>query len=231
MQCRECGADVNPESVYCHKCGLRVDGTDETSPGEDVAEKEAATGSPPTGKERFSQRFATAQPDARDRDDDEELELWQGGYSSKAMFGSWIVAGVLTVVGIIAGVILLPAGFFPWLIVLGLIVAMWIFLLGKLTYRRMAVKYRLTSQRFIHEFGVLSRTTDRIEVIDMDDITFKQGLVERMVNVGTIFITSSDRTHPEIVLAGIDNVGEVSHLLDNARRKERIRRGVHIESI
>jgi len=37
-----------------------------------------------------------------------------------------------------------------------------------LVYRRMGVHYRLTNLRFFHERGVLTRVTDRIEVIDMD---------------------------------------------------------------
>ena len=68
-------------------------------------------------------------------------------------------------------------------------------------------------------------------MIDIDDVTYYQGLVERMLNVGSIKLESSDRTHPELWLRGIDNVGEVADLFDDLRRKERRRRGVHIESI
>jgi uncharacterized membrane protein YdbT with pleckstrin-like domain len=95
----------------------------------------------------------------------------------------------------------------------------------------MSVSYRLTTQRFIHELGLLRRVNNRIELLDMDDITFEQGLLERLVGVGTIRIGSSDRTDPELVLPGIENVKEVAAILDNARLAERRRRGVHIEQI
>jgi hypothetical protein len=73
--------------------------------------------------------------------------------------------------------------------------------------------------------------TDRIEVIDIDDVTYEQGLVQRMLGVGTIRIASSDRTHPELVLSGIDGVQQVADTIDDIRRKERRKRGLHIESI
>jgi hypothetical protein len=65
----------------------------------------------------------------------------------------------------------------------------------------------------------------------MDDISYEQGLIERWLGVGTIRITSSDRTHPEIELLGIDRVQQVAGIFDEARRRERLQRGIHIESI
>jgi uncharacterized membrane protein YdbT with pleckstrin-like domain len=169
----------------------------------------------------------------RTRDDDREAELWTGSYSPKAMIGTWIGAGLLSVAAILLAVILFRNQFNTtgWLILLGVILAAWLFLLLKLAYQMFNVHYRLTTQRFIHEKGILSRVTDRIEVIDMDDIAYRQGLIDRFVGVGHIDITSSDRTHPHILIRGIDNVKEVAHMMDDARRKERVRRGLHIESI
>jgi len=77
----------------------------------------------------------------------------------------------------------------------------------------------------------LVRTTDRIEVIDIDDVTYRQGIVERALGVGTILLESSDRTHPTLILSGIDDVQRVAGLIDDVRRKERRRRGIHIEQI
>ena len=65
----------------------------------------------------------------------------------------------------------------------------------------------------------------------MDDITFEQGLLERLTGVGAIRIVSHDRTDPELALPGIENVQEVAALFDNARLAERRRRGLHVEQI
>jgi hypothetical protein len=52
-----------------------------------------------------------------------------------------------------------------------------------------------------------------------------------MMGVGDITILSSDQSHPKLVMRGIDNVVEVAAKLDAARRKERVRRGVHVEQV
>ena len=161
-------------------------------------------------------------PDAGE-DLDEETDLWQGGYSAKAMVGSWVLGAVLSVVAVGVAFAFLPA-----LVAIPLI---WIILFLILVYKKMSVHYALSTQRFIHRSGILMRTTDRIEVIDIDDVTFVQGSIQRMLNVGTIKINSSDRTHPELHLHGIDDVQRVADLMDDARRRERRRRGLHIEAI
>jgi membrane protein YdbS with pleckstrin-like domain len=79
--------------------------------------------------------------------------------------------------------------------------------------------------------GLLWRQTDRIEIIDVDDVSFTQGPVERIFGIGTVRISSSDNTHPELALPGIENVQLVSGLIDDSRRKERRRRGLYIESV
>ena len=108
---------------------------------------------------------------------------------------------------------------------------MWVF--GGLRYgwRRLGVHYQLTTQRFIHQTGILTRKTDRIEVIDIDDVSFTQGPVERVFGVGTIQLTGSDRTHPTLSMIGIGEVKEVAGLIDDIRHSERRRRSLHIEAI
>lgn len=159
-----------------------------------------------------------------------EEDLWSGTYSPRAMFGSMLAALILSVAGVV-GVVALWNVAAGWKTLgIGLLV-MWGALVLVLTYRRLSVRYRLTSYRFFHERGLLSRTTDRVEVIDIDDVTVHQGLVERLLGVGTIVIQSSDRTDPELSLPGIDEVRAVADVIDNTRRSERERRGLHIEAI
>jgi membrane protein YdbS with pleckstrin-like domain len=143
------------------------------------------------------------------------------------MVGSWLLAGVASI-GLIVGCVLLAPGT-P--VFIGILVFIWLALGVVLAYRKLSIHYEATSQRFIHQSGILTRTSDRIEMIDIDDVTFTQGIVERMLNVGTIKLSSSDRTHPVLNLVGIDEVKRVADLIDEARRKERRKRGLHIESI
>jgi membrane protein YdbS with pleckstrin-like domain len=235
--CPQCGAELPDGAAYCHKCGATIETDD------DRAAQQAAVGASPNpgrpdaarqplpgAESSASDRFRTSAAARQSGGDDDEVGLWEGDYSPKAMMGTWIAVGLITIAAIVAGILFNMSGM-AWAITAGVIAALWLGTFLVLWYKQFSVHYELTNQRLVHKKGLLSRVTDRIEVIDMDDITFTQGVIERMLGVGKIVITSSDRTHPEIVLPGIDNVEQVSKLMDDARRKERRRRGLHIEAV
>jgi uncharacterized membrane protein YdbT with pleckstrin-like domain len=159
-----------------------------------------------------------------------ERDLWQGRYSHRAMIGTWIGGGAATCILLGIGIAFARSAGWWWAIV-GAIALLWIGLAVQLKYRQWNVRFRLTTRRFSHERGILTRTTDVIEVIDMDDTTLVQSFLMRLVDVGDIKIESSDRSHPEIWLRGIEHVHEVKEQIDSARRAERERRGIHIESV
>ena len=232
MQCPACQAEVNPEAVFCHKCGHRlVEESGEATPAE------ASFGDPAAPKASASLAAADDRSEGNQsrlgpasREDEPEQDLWSGSYSTKAMAGSWIGGIALTGLLIVGGIFLSGVPY-VWIVIIAAILVLWIFLVLLLVYRQWSVHYELTSQRFIHQQGILKRVTDRVEVIDVDDVAFEQGIIQRFLGVGTIKISSSDRTHPELVLLGIDDVKNVADRIDRARRKERVRRGLHIEAI
>ncbi len=223
MNCPACGNEVDAQSVYCPKCGQRLDAA--------VAQQPLAGEQPATAAAAFRQ----AVPGRRLGADDVEADLWSGRYSSRDMMGVWIICGIATLVLLgLAGWAAATMDWAPAVIWGGLLVVllvMWGYPLSLYAYRRISFRYRLTTQRFFHERGILRHVTDRIEVIDMDDVTYEQTIVQRMFNVGTLHIQSSDRTHPELTLHGIEDVGKVASLMDDARRTERMRRGLHIEAV
>ena len=183
-----------------------------------------------------AQRVANvAIKDAQHHSEAEE-KLWEGGYSPKAMIGTWLICALASML-IIAALIFLPGMLganvdkkILWSVGIGILLAGWGVAAVTYAFRRIGFRYELTNQRFIHRHGILVRTTDRIELIDIDDVAFTQGIVDRVLNVGTIRLTSSDRSHPNLQLIGIDDVSRVSGMIDDARRKERRKRSLHIES-
>lgn len=166
-----------------------------------------------------------------------EAELWAGAYSPKAMIG-WIIGAVLlTIVGAIVASLAAPEG---WMVFGIGAVIVWAAVGLVALYRRLTVRYRLTTFRLFHETGLLSRTRDRIEVIDIDDVTLTQGIIERMFNVGTISVLASDQSLAEkdgkggmgtLVMQGIDDPRQVADLIDNTRRRERERRAIFMENV
>lgn len=165
-----------------------------------------------------------------------ENRLWEGGYSAKAMYGTWLILAAVTL-AVIAALIVLPIlKIMPpiethvWWIVLGALLGTWVLGIATFLYRRLSVHYELTTQRFIHSRGILVRTVDRIDVIDIDDVSYVQGIIQRTLGVGKIQLQSKDRSHPSLLLAGIDQVERVSGMIDDVRRKERRKRSLHIDA-
>jgi membrane protein YdbS with pleckstrin-like domain len=225
------------EAVYCHHCGERLElspdsssSTEQGQPADDSADSgyghgETATEPAASPAQQFRKTIGARLGDG----EEPEEQLWKGGYASQAMIGAWCLSGLITI-GLLVLAIWIANRYVWWGVAIAVLL-LWCYQLLKLTYRRMSVRYLLTTQRFIHETGILRRVTDRIELIDVDDITFEQSILDRLVGVGTIRITSSDRTHPVLVLLGIADVKEVAGQIDETRRGERRRRGLHIESI
>jgi membrane protein YdbS with pleckstrin-like domain len=219
MKCSACAVDLPADAAFCHKCGAAV----ASAP----ASAAAPTSHAQQPAEKRSRGPLPFKPAAGD--DPEEM-LWQGQFSKLAMLGAWVAGGVFTIVAITVGFL---AGFTPaaWGIAAGVIVLVWIGLVLRLLYLQLSLHYYLTSQRFIHERGLLWREVDRIETIDIDDVGVVQGPVERMLKIGSIRLRSSDATTPEFLIQGIEDVRRVATLIDEARRKERRRRGMYIESV
>ena len=176
-------------------------------------------------KEQFQKEAAE-----RTAGNEPESQLWSGRYSHLAMIGTWALGAVATVGGLVVG-LLANLGGNGWLAIVAAIALLWLGLTGLYAYRRWSVYYTLSDQRFVHSAGLLWRTVDRIELIDIDDVTYRQGPIERAFGVGTIEIVSSDRSTPELELPGIAEVREVADLIDDARRKERRSRSLHIEAV
>jgi membrane protein YdbS with pleckstrin-like domain len=187
MNCPKCGEEVVELAGFCHKCGTRLDLAGQQFPPNDQWEAEPVpeavssdqgpaepTVDPAAGPvEKFKQAAAASSA----VEEEPERDLWQGCYSSKAMVGAWALSGLITI-GLLVLAIWGSRGWLWWS-VLAVVLMLWLYQLLKLCYRRMNVRYRLSTQRFIHETGILRRVTDRIEVIDMDDITFEQSFLER----------------------------------------------------
>ena len=95
-------------------------------------------------------------------------------------------------------------------------------------YRVGTIKYQLTAHQFYHEEGIFKRIRDVVEVIDIDDLALERTLWDRMINggVGSVTIKSTDSSSPVLRLAGLDKPDIVFRALDEARRKERVARGL-----
>ena len=214
LRCAACGVRVKPDDAYCRRCGAR----------NDAQVEDADSGDRSTLSITDHLREA-----ARSNIDDEETLLWRGSFCSKAMFREAALAAVLTVIlWSVRSQIVDPQ-------VVGLVIpaiaALWLLVAGLLVYRKLDANYTVTNQRLLHRHGILYRSTHRIETIDIDDLRFEQGIFEQMLGIGRIVVCSSDATHDDLVMYGIDHVERVFDMLEKARRRERLQHGLHVEAI
>jgi uncharacterized membrane protein YdbT with pleckstrin-like domain len=113
--------------------------------------------------------------------------------------------------------------FVPFLLCVLIIPIPWAF------YRWLKVrctKFTLSTQRLRIETGILSKQFDDLEIYRVKDITLTQPFIQRIVGLGTVQLTTSDVSHPQITLAAIPDPQEVRDLIRDTVEKMRRERGV-----
>jgi uncharacterized membrane protein YdbT with pleckstrin-like domain len=141
------------------------------------------------------------------------------------MIGSWIVVGVIAAVCIVVAVMTVVT--WPWM--LGLIALFAVVQQCRYWYRRFSMRYRLTSYRLLEESGLVSRTVNRIELIDIEDIQLVRSLIDRIVGIGSIVLLTHDVSHPKLKIMGVENVEKRFDELEQAMRAEKRRREFRLE--
>jgi membrane protein YdbS with pleckstrin-like domain len=229
MKCQVCNVEAPQGASFCQHCGAKLPMFDEMSTRtamSDAEETVAREVNPPQDAESDPPPAASGIRQRGIRDIPEET-LWEGTFSPKAMLGMAVGCAVLSLVLFVVAIAYASGGFRAFLLLT--IVALWIAAAGWLGVKRLGIHYKLTTYMFYHQRGVLIRVTDRIELIEIHDVTYQQGLFERLANVGKIKIESGDRTHPEFFVTGVEDVESIAHMIDKARRGEQVRRGRRID--
>ncbi len=92
------------------------------------------------------------------------------------------------------------------------------FILGGLFIRMWQTHYRLSSQRLFIERGILSRTMDQTELIRVDDVRMQQSFVNRIFNIGTVLLMTTDVTDRSVAIIGIKDPVRVTELIRQQMR-------------
>jgi membrane protein YdbS with pleckstrin-like domain len=74
-------------------------------------------------------------------------------------------------------------------------------------------RYKLTDQRVLVEHGILSRALQEIDLRYVDDSGFSQSPLERLQGIGTVWVISSDKSMPRLLLQGIKDPRAIRELV------------------
>jgi uncharacterized membrane protein YdbT with pleckstrin-like domain len=138
------------------------------------------------------------------------------------------VAVVFVVVAAaLVGEVLIPSGKYAAierLIVaaVAIVLIMWWLMLPLLRWR--TTKYELTTRRMRLRDGVVARNGRDIPLSRITDVSFRKGLLDRMLGCGTLIVESAGE-HGEITLTEIPHVERVQSTLFQLVEDERLRGG------
>jgi membrane protein YdbS with pleckstrin-like domain len=202
--CHDCGTELPRRARFCSACGV-------------------ATPTPQGYVTRATQHDAK-----RPAAGPAEQVIWRGCIAWRALLPQTLLALVLAIVWSWYASALQPLAPRNVLLGLAMISLVWS---TYVLFRRWDESFVLTSHRLMHEVGILRRTTNFLEVIDIDDVGVEQSIWDRLLGIGNIVVVSTDNSHPWLVLKGIFPAREVARLIDDTRHRERLARGLHVEAI
>lgn len=202
MNCQKCLQPVDDDSKFCRHCGAPVT----AMPGEQTPPQTVP--SMPGAKSDQADKG----PDVH-RDPKHEKVVWEGRPAWRSYWGQWLI----WLLGSIACIFLSHrwAGGESALFkaVLLLVVGAAVTLLVREALLVFSLRYRLTTQRLFLYRGIITRTTDQMELIRVDDVRLRQGITDRIVNTGDVEIVGTDATDQSMVLEAISEPGRVTELL------------------
>ncbi|HKQ50167.1 MAG TPA: PH domain-containing protein [Phycisphaerae bacterium] len=212
MNCVKCHAKIEADSKFCKSCGAAVNDADAAS---------AASAPPATADSNPLSAAVTRAADPY-RDPALEKQVWEGRPAWKAYYGVWLLWLLVSVAVLYAALKWTVAGSTgrtaAWLLI-GASALTLLVREGLVIFSR---RYRLTTQRLFLHRGILTQTTDQLELVRVEDVRLRQGVVDRIVNTGDIEIISSDETDNKLVLQSVSAPAEVA---EHVRRNVRGARG------
>ena len=134
---------------------------------------------------------------------DEETIYYEGRPMLRADQAKAFLYGLIGLVLIAWPIVAWVMDYHPpvWLAITSIILGI-LALLAPMIITR-TTRYKITSYRIDYERGILKKRIDTLELWHIEDIRFEQGLLDRMMNVGSIIILSHDATNPKLELHGI----------------------------
>jgi uncharacterized membrane protein YdbT with pleckstrin-like domain len=141
-----------------------------------------------------------------------EQVIYEGRPSWRSILGFYI--GGLVIVAIAAAIAYLVSGGGLAAAVGGGVFVV-LLLVGWL--KRVSTRYQITDRRLQIRRGIIARNVEEARVERVQNVTVKQGILERILQVGTVdFDTASNRADDTFQFRGIAQPEKITRLVDQA---------------
>jgi uncharacterized membrane protein YdbT with pleckstrin-like domain len=94
-----------------------------------------------------------------------------------------------------------------------------------LNWSRKSTRFRITDRTIDVERGIFSKVIDTLQLWRVRDLEYRQTLLERLLGIARILVYTTDKTDPELVIAGLPASRELfERLKDSAEiaRQQRV---------
>lgn len=118
----------------------------------------------------------------------------------------WVLLGLAVIAVPIVWRILAKEGTEPfawWVFLVAVVLGLVLILIPWIKAK--TVRYKITNYRIDYERGLIARKIDTLELWHVDDISLAQGFLERIIGVGSVLVTSGDKSTPRLLMHGLPN--------------------------
>jgi hypothetical protein len=161
---------------------------------------------------------------AKEAPEAQEVDVWMGAYSGRALWPSFLACGLLTA-ALAGGAWYLWAvhqadPFLMKYLVYALATALWLYQLGRWAYRTVSRTYRLTTRHLYRDRGFQYPADGSVALSRVAAVRVDRTPLERLIGVGRVRVSVEGQ--PEaLVLEGVYDPERVAHLIRETVRHAR----------